>query len=212
MTLPVEHRDFTRSRLHEDDLSPNPFVQFQRWTDDAITARILDWETITVATASADGTPSARTLFLRGFDERGFVFYTNYTSRKGHQLAENPRAAMVIHWRELERQINVEGAVEQISAGESDAYFATRPLQSQLGAWASQQSQPLASAEVLAARVEQLRAKFDGRAIPRPEHWGGYRIIPSRIEFWQGGPGRLHDRFLYVRQPDGAWTWNRLNP
>ena len=212
MTLPIEHRDFTRSRLHEDELYANPFAQFQHWADDAITARILDWETITVATATAGGVPSARTLFLRGFDERGFVFYTNYTSRKGQQLTENPRASMVIHWRELERQVIVEGDVEQISASESDAYYSTRPLQSQLGAWASAQSQPLASAEALAERVEQYRAKFDGKPIPRPEHWGGYRIIPSRIEFWQGGPGRLHDRFLYVRQPDGSWTWNRLNP
>lgn len=212
MTIPIEHRDFTRSRLHEDELNANPFVQFQHWADDAITARILDWETITVATATADGRPSARTLFLRGFDERGFVFYTNYTSRKGQQLAENPHASMVIHWRELERQVIVEGNVEQISANESDAYYSTRPLQSQLGAWASQQSQPLASAEALAERVEQYRTKFAGQPIPRPAHWGGYRIIPSRIEFWQGGPGRLHDRFIYLRQPDGSWKWNRLNP
>jgi pyridoxamine 5'-phosphate oxidase len=212
MTLPVEHRDFTRSRLHEDELASDPFVQFQRWVDDATAAKIFDWETITVATSTPDGIPSARTLFLRGADERGFVFYTNYQSRKGAQLADNPRAAMVIHWRELERQISIEGHVEQTSAEESDAYYATRPLQSQLGAWASRQSQPLDSAETLAARVEQLRQQFAGKPVPRPSHWGGYRVVPNRIEFWQGGPGRLHDRFVFLKNGDGGWTWNRLNP
>jgi pyridoxamine 5'-phosphate oxidase len=211
MTLPVDHRDFTRSRLHEDELAANPFVQFQRWVDDAVAAKILDWETITVATVSRDGIPSARTLFLREADDRGFVFYTNYESRKGQQLAVNPHAAMVIHWRELERQITIEGIVERTSSEESDAYFASRPLQSQLGAWASQQSQPLDSAETLAARVEEYRARFAGGAVPRPTHWGGYRLVPNRIEFWQGGPGRLHDRFVYLRR-DNVWTWNRLNP
>jgi pyridoxamine 5'-phosphate oxidase len=160
MTLPVVHRDFTRSRLHEDELVANPFVQFQHWVDDAIAAEIVDWETITLATATTDGVPSARTLFLRGFDERGFVFYTNYESRKGTQLTQNARAALVIHWRELERQVCIEGRVDQASAAESDAYFADRPLQSQLGAWASHQSQPLESAEALAHRVEEFRAKL----------------------------------------------------
>lgn len=211
MTLPVEHRDFTRSRLHEEELAADPYVQFQRWADDAVAARIFDWETITVATATRDGVPSARTLFLRGADERGFVFYTNYESRKGLQLAENPQAALVIHWRELERQICIEGTVERISAAESDAYFASRPLQSQLGAWASRQSQPLSSAEALAERVEQLKHKFAGGPVPRPPHWGGYRVVPRRIEFWQGGPGRLHDRFVYT-QADARWVWQRLNP
>jgi pyridoxamine 5'-phosphate oxidase len=212
MTLPVEHRDFTKSRLREIDLAADPLIQFQCWIDDAVAARIVDWETITVATASRDGTPSARTLFLRGMDERGPVFYTNYESRKGQQLAENPRAALVIHWRELERQINVEGSVERVAAEESDAYFASRPLQSQLGAWASDQSRPLESAEALAQRVEQFRHQFAGKSVPRPAHWGGYRIVPNRMEFWQGGPGRLHDRFAYLRQPDGTWIWTRLNP
>lgn len=212
MTLPVEHRDFTRFRLHEDQLAADPFVQFQNWVDVAVAARIIDWETITVATATPDGIPSARTLFLRGADERGFVFYTNYQSRKGLQLAANPRAAIVIHWRELERQISIEGTVEQLSAAESDAYFATRPEPSQLGAWASQQSQPLDSAETLAARVEQFRARFLGQPIPRPPHWGGYRLVPERFEFWQGGPGRLHDRFVYEKPGDAGWKWQRLNP
>lgn len=211
MTLPVDHRDFTRSRLEDDELAADPFVQFQRWVDDAIAAKILDWETITLATATPGGVPSARTLFLRGADERGFVFYTNYDSRKGLQLADNPRAAVVVHWRELERQVCIEGNVEKTTDAESDAYFASRPLQSQLGAWASQQSQPLDSAQTLIARAEEYRAKFAGSPVPRPPHWGGYRVVPNRIEFWQGGPGRLHDRFVYLRQ-GGTWARSRLNP
>ena len=179
MTLPVAHHEFLRSRLHESELPDDPLIQFQKWVDEAIAASVRDWESFTLATATRTGVPSARTLFLRGADERGFVFFTNYESRKGQQLAENPQAALTLHWRELERQICMEGAVEQVSAAESDAYFAGRPLQSQLGAWASQQSRPLASAEELRDRVEQLRAKFDGGPIPRPPHWGGYRLVPA---------------------------------
>ena len=211
MPLPIDHRDFTRSRLHEDELADNPFEQFQRWVEDAVAAKIFDWETVTLATATSDGSPSARILFLRGADQRGFVIYTNYDSRKGRQLAENPRAALVVHWKELERQVCIEGDVEQLSPQESDAYFASRPLESQLGAWASQQSQPLDSAETLAARVESYRARFQGSPVPRPLHWGGYRVVPNRIEFWQGAPGRLHDRFVYLRSATG-WNWMRLNP
>ena len=212
MTLPVDHRDFTKSRLREADLSSDPFEQFQRSVDDVLAAKILDWETITVATASADGIPSARTVFLRGFDERGFVFYTNYQSRKGRNLAENPHAAVVLHWRELERQVCIEGTVSKISPQESDAYFASRPVQTQIGAWASQQSQPLDSAEMLEQRVRDLRAKFGDGPVPRPPHWGGYRVSPRRIEFWQGRPSRLHDRFVYLLQDDGTWSIQRLNP
>jgi len=212
MTLPVVHRDFTKARLHEADLVADPFIQFQRWVDDVIAARIQDWETITVATTTRDGHPSARTLYLRGVDDRGFIFYTNYESRKGAQIASNPRAAMVIHWRELERQVCLEGTVEKIESHVSDAYFASRPLQSQLGAWASRQSQPLESAETLEQRVEQLREKYANGPVPRPPHWGGYRIVPERIEFWQGGPGRLHDRFVYLRGENSEWHFERLNP
>jgi pyridoxamine 5'-phosphate oxidase len=209
MTLPVVHRDFIKARLHEADLDADPFIQFQRWVDDVIAAKIPDWETITVATA---GRPSARTLFLRGVDDRGFIFYTNYQSRKGEQIAENPYAAMVIHWRELERQICVEGMVEKVPAEISDEYFSSRPLQSQLGAWASHQSQPLQSFGELEQRFEDIRQRFADQPVPRPPHWGGYRIVPDRIEFWQGGAGRLHDRFAYCRQPDGPWKRARLNP
>lgn len=212
MNIPVVHHDFLRSHLHESELPANPFELFQRWVDEAVAAQVRDWESMTVATATPDGAPSARTLFLRGADERGFVFYTNYESRKGQQLAQNPRAALVIHWRELERQICIEGAVERVSAEESDAYFATRLPQSQLGAWSSRQSQPLASAEELQARVEETRKRFEGAPVPRPPHWGGLRVVPNRIEFWQGGPGRLHDRFAYHHDAAGGWSWQRLNP
>lgn len=212
MTLPVDHRDFTKLRLLETDLSSDPFEQFQRWVDDALAANILDWETVTVATSSGDGSPSARTLFLRGFDERGFIFYTNYDSRKGQNIAENPRAALVLYWRELERQVCIEGTAVQTSPAESDAYFATRPVESQIGAWASQQSQPLDSAEALERRVLQLQTRFGNGPIPRPPHWGGYRVVPNRIEFWQGRPSRLHDRFVYLLQADGTWRIQRLNP
>lgn len=212
MTLPVVHRDFSKSRLFEASLAADPFVQFQRWIDDVVAANVTDWETVTIATATRDGMPSARTLFLRGIDERGFIFYTNYESRKARQMAENPRAAMVVHWRELERQICVEGFVEKISAEASDAYFASRPLQSQLGAWSSQQSQPLESVEVLERRVEEFRQKFANGTVPRPPHWGGYRIVPDRMEFWQGGVGRLHDRFVYLKNADTGWSFTRVNP
>lgn len=212
MTLPVDHRDFTKSQLCEADLHPSPFEQFRKWIADVLAANISGWETITVATVSRSGVPSARTLYLRDFDERGFVFYTNYNSRKGQSIAENPHVALVQHWRELERQVCIEGIAEQVSSQESDAYFASRPVESQLGAWASQQSQPLASAELLEERLEQLRKEFGNGPIPRPPHWGGYRVVPNRIEFWQGRPSRLHDRFVYLLQGEGTWRIERLNP
>ena len=212
MTLPVEHRDFNFPPLEESELLADPFAQFEGWVAEARAAKVSDWEAATLATASPDGRPSARVVFLRGADSRGFDFYANYDSRKGQQLAANPRAALVLHWRELERQICIEGTVDRLSAGESDAYFANRPRQSQLGAWASSQSQPLDSAETLRERVEELRRRFGNGPIPRPAHWGGYRLVPHRIEFWQGRPSRLHDRFVYALQADGTWTKQRLYP
>lgn len=212
MSLPVDHRDFNFPPLRRSDLLDDPFVQFRQWVDEARAARILDWDAVTVATSTPDGFPSARVVFLREADERGFVFYTNYESRKGKQLAANPHAAMVLHWKEVERQICIEGDVVQVSAEESDAYYGSRPVQSQLGAWASRQSEPLDSADTLRTRVEELRSRYALGPIPRPPHWGGYRLVPQRIEFWQGRPSRLHDRFVYLRQSDGTWTKQRLNP
>ena len=212
MTLPVEHRDFNFPPLRRAELLADPFAQFERWVVEARAAQVSDWEAMTLATASTDGRPTARVVFLRGADARGFDFYTNYDSRKGRQLAANPHAALVLHWRELERQVCIEGTVARLSAEESDAYFADRPKQSQLGAWASVQSEPLDSAETLERRVEELRRRFANGPIPRPAHWGGYRLVPNRIEFWQGRPSRLHDRFVYDLQTDGTWTKQRLNP
>ena len=212
MTLPVEHRDFNFPPLRRGELLSDPFAQFQRWVDEARAAKVSDWEAMTLATATPDGCPSARIVYLRGADACGFDFYTNYDSRKGRQLAANAHAALVLHWKEVERQICIEGTVARMLAEESDAYFAGRPIQSQLGAWASSQSEPLDSAETLERRVDELRRRFAHGTIPRPEHWGGYRLVPERIEFWQGRPSRLHDRFVYTREANGTWTKQRLNP
>ncbi len=212
MTLPVEHREFNFPPLRSAELLSDPFAQFQLWVEEARAAKVSDWEAMTLATVSPDGRPSARIVFLRGADARGFDFYTNYDSRKGRQLAANAHAALVLHWKEVERQICIEGTVARMSVEESDTYFAERPMQSQLGAWASAQSEPLDSAETLGRRVEELRRRFAHGSISRPEHWGGYRLTPERIEFWQGRPSRLHDRFVYTRAAAGAWVKQRLNP
>jgi len=212
MTLPVEHREFNFPPLRSAELLSDPFAQFQLWVEEARAAKVSDWEAMTLATVSPDGRPSARIVFLRGADARGFDFYTNYDSRKGRQLAANAHAALVLHWKEVERQICIEGTVARMSVEESDTYFAERPMQSQLGAWASAQSEPLDSAETLGRRVEELRRRFAHGSISRPEHWGGYRLTPERIEFWQGRPSRLHDRFVYTRAAEGAWVKQRLNP
>ncbi|MCX7410904.1 MAG: pyridoxamine 5'-phosphate oxidase [Planctomycetales bacterium] len=212
MTLPVEHREFNFPPLRSAELLSDPFAQFQLWVEEARAAKVSDWEAMTLATVSPDGRPSARIVFLRGADARGFDFYTNYDSRKGRQLAANAHAALVLHWKEVERQICIEGTVARMSVEESDTYFAERPMQSQLGAWASAQSEPLDSAETLGRRFEELRRRFAHGSISRPEHWGGYRLTPERIEFWQGRPSRLHDRFVYTRAAEGAWVKQRLNP
>lgn len=206
------HADFYLGKLDIADLSADPIQQFTRWYDEVQTAGITEYPAMTLATCSHDGRPSARIVYLRGLDTRGFAFYTNYNSRKGDELAATPLAALCFYWKELERQVRIEGRVEKVSAAESDAYFRGRPLNNQLGAWASSQSGTLESAQVLADRVEQFRQRFAGQEIPRPPHWGGYRMVPDRLEFWQGRPSRLHDRFLYSRQSDGSWGVERLNP
>jgi pyridoxamine 5'-phosphate oxidase len=199
-------------QLREVDMDADPLRQFQTWFAQVLDANLPQPYGMTLATAAADGTPSARMVLLRGLDERGFVFFTNYDSRKGQELAANPRAALVFYWPQLDRQVRIEGQVEVLAAEESDRYFATRPRESQLSAWASPQSEVIASRKVLERRMEEVQAQFAGGAVPRPPRWGGYRVVPTVIEFWQGRPGRLHDRLCYQRRPDGSWRLQRLAP
>ncbi|HEX3328544.1 MAG TPA: pyridoxamine 5'-phosphate oxidase [Gaiellales bacterium] len=196
--------------LRRADLDPDPLRQFAAWYSQAVDA-VDAPEAVVLATATSSGGPSARMVLLKGFDQRGFVFYTNYFSRKGQEIAQNPRAAMLFHWSPLGRQVRVEGAVHRIDAAESDAYFKTRPAGSRLSAAASPQSRPVANREVLATAVAELASRYPDGAVPRPEEWGGLRLVPSRFEFWQHGDDRLHDRFTYRREGE-AWTVERLGP
>ncbi|HWP47416.1 MAG TPA: pyridoxamine 5'-phosphate oxidase [Candidatus Limnocylindrales bacterium] len=205
-------REYRLDRLNEQDLDPDPFKQFSKWFQQALEAQLLLPDAMTLATATREGKPSARIVLLRGFDERGFVFYTNYESQKGQELAENPYAALVFYWAELERQVRITGQVQKVTREESENYFRSRPLESRLSAWASRQSQVIPSREVLESKVEQLRAEFPNGNIPLPPDWGGFRLVPQTIEFWQGRPNRLHDRFRYTRQPDNSWLIERLAP
>ncbi|MDQ3957076.1 MAG: pyridoxamine 5'-phosphate oxidase [Actinomycetota bacterium] len=194
------------------DLDPDPIVEFGRWMQAALDAGLLLPNTMTLSTATAAGRPSARMVLLKGFDHAGFVFYTSYESRKSRELAENPAAALVFHWPELERQVRVEGRVTKITAEESDSYFHSRPLGSRLGAWASRQSEPLPSRLELERRLEEAAREHGDADVPRPPYWGGWRVTPDAIELWQGRPNRLHDRFLYTRAGAGEWFVVRLSP
>jgi pyridoxamine 5'-phosphate oxidase len=197
--------------LTEDDLTPDPLALVRRWVADAQAAGVEQHDAMTLATATPDGRPSARAVLLKGIDARGFAFFTNYESRKAHELDANPRAALVLLWIPLQRQVRASGRVERLSEEESDAYFATRPRGSQLGAWASAQSRPLPDRGELEARWAALDERWAGGVVPRPPHWGGYRVEPDEVELWQGRASRLHDRFAYVRTP-GGWTRERLSP
>jgi pyridoxamine 5'-phosphate oxidase len=211
-------KDYTLGGLQEHDLNPDPFKQFEAWLQDALDAQKkfnashFEANAMTLATATKDGKPSARTVLLKHLDARGFVFFTNYESRKGQELAENPYAALCFHWELLERQVCVTGRVEKISTEESEAYFKTRPLGSRIGAWASKQSSVISGRGELLKRVAELGLKYPTGDIPLPPFWGGYRVLPDEIQFWQGQPSRLHDRFRYLKQPDGTWTIDRLSP
>jgi pyridoxamine 5'-phosphate oxidase len=205
-------KEYTFQGLSETDAHLNPFEQFKIWFDQALFAQLPEPNAMTIATATTNGKPSARMVLLKDYDERGFVFYTNYESNKGQQLVENPWGAIAFWWAELERQVRIEGRVEKVSPAESEAYFHSRPKASQLGAWASNQSQVIDSREVLERRLQQLKEEYENKEVPRPPNWGGFRVIPTEIEFWQGRPSRLHDRLLYQRSEDGSWRIQRLSP
>ncbi|MCB9076976.1 MAG: pyridoxamine 5'-phosphate oxidase [Anaerolineaceae bacterium] len=204
--------EYESPALRRNTLKPNPLEQFKLWLDEAIAADIIEPQAMTLATATVDGVPSARTVLLRDYDERGFVFYTNYQSQKGRELAENPHAALTFYWAALHRQVRITGSVSRVSSEESDSYFKSRPEGSKIGAWASKQSQVLRSRAELEVEVKEFEAEFKGKEIPRPLYWGGYQLLPDMIEFWQGQPSRLHDRFRYVRQSDDSWVIQRLSP
>jgi pyridoxamine 5'-phosphate oxidase len=198
--------------LYQTDLDPNPIKQFSRWFQKVIESDLPEPNAMTLATSSKDGVPTARVVLLKAFDERGFVFYTNLESQKGKDLAENPRGALVFFWAQLQRQVRITGVASRVPHEEAEAYFHTRPIGSQIGAWASQQSRPLSSREQLDECVVQFAGKYAGQPIPLPPFWGGYCLRPESIEFWQNRPNRLHDRFLYTLAGTGEWKIERLFP
>ncbi len=212
MKIDERRKDHGLLNLREADLDPDAIRQFQLWLDEALRSEVPEVNAMALATATPDGRPSVRMVLLRGIDERGLSFFTNYESRKARELEANPYASMVFFWHELERQVRVEGRVERTTAEESDRYFQGRPAGSRLGAWASPQSQVIASRDELEAPFRELEDRYPDGSIPRPTNWGGYRLIPDVVEFWQGRPNRLHDRLRYVRQADGCWLIERLAP
>ncbi|MGO9481353.1 MAG: pyridoxamine 5'-phosphate oxidase [Candidatus Kryptoniota bacterium] len=205
-------REYSSNRLDETMVDGDPFLQFTKWLEAAVAAEVLDPHAMVIASASRTAKLSARVVLLRGFDRNGFVFYTNYSSRKGTEMLSNPNASAVFLWREVDRQIRIEGTVEKVSDADSDRYFQSRPRDSQIAAWASSQSQVIASREDLDNLFKEFEKRFDGRIVPRPANWGGFRLKPAVYEFWQGRPGRLHDRILYTLVGQSTWEISRLAP
>ena len=210
MELKDYRRQYTKGGLREVSMPDDPMVLFEQWQRDASAAGLADPTGVVVATVQPDGSIRQRFVLLKGVSEDGFVFFTNYNSDKAAALAQNDRSSMLFPWNELDRQVSVSGKVEKIAESESDAYFAARPRASQIAAWTSQQSQPIASRGALEAQYQATLERFDGSDVPRPPHWGGFRLVPERIEFWQGGEDRLHDRFVY--QYTNGWNRSRLQP
>ena len=205
-------KEYANPVLTREMLDPDPYRQFERWFEQTCAAGLSEPNAMTLATVGADGQPTLRTVLLKLFDHDGFVFYTNYGSRKARQIAENSRVALLFPWVKLARQVAVTGVAEKVSLAESARYFASRPHESQLGAWISQQSAVLSSRQLLMNELEKIKARFKKGEVPLPDFWGGYRVRPASIEFWQGQTSRLHDRFLYTHQPDDSWTIERLAP
>ncbi len=211
MSLADLRKDYKQASLSENEVAGDPVTQFTRWFEQATQANVPEPNAMSLATATSDGRPSSRIVLIKGVDDRGFCWFTDYDSKKGSDIAANPQAALLFHWVELERQVRIEGRVEKLSGQESDAYFHSRPLGSRQSASASAQSQPIENRTALEAKLADVVARYADQP-PRPDHWGGYRLVPDRLEFWQGRSSRLHDRIVYMRNADGTWSLSRLQP
>jgi pyridoxamine 5'-phosphate oxidase len=211
MSIADLRREYARARLDEANISPDPMIEFARWFAEATVAEVLEPNAMALATATRAGVPSVRIVLLKGYDERGFVFFTDYRSQKGAELQENPHAALALYWAELERQVRITGTVSVVSREDSDTYFQSRPRTSRLSTWVSHQSQVIAARNVLDHREREIRDQFPDD-VPLPPHWGGFRVRPETVEFWQGRPSRLHDRLRYVRAGGNGWRVERLSP
>ncbi|MGF1451483.1 MAG: pyridoxamine 5'-phosphate oxidase [Opitutales bacterium] len=212
MDISALRREYTRAGLDRDALETDPVAQFRAWFEQAQKAELIEPNAMTVATTDAGGAPNVRTVLLKAYDERGFVFYTNYESQKAVELDANPQCALLFPWLGLERQVKIRGRAERVSTSESLRYFVSRPFGSRLGAWVSQQSRVISSRSLLEMKLDEMKRKFSDGEVPLPDFWGGYRVVPAEYEFWQGRQNRLHDRFRYRLEQDGAWAIERLSP